>query len=52
MGAPRTAKQKAIQAIAMSELDGATSLEIGKRLNIPSSTVRDILGATLQGEPH
>jgi hypothetical protein len=43
MGAPRTPKRKAIEAIAMSELEGATSLEIGKRLNMPSSTVRDIL---------
>ena len=43
MGARRTPKGKAIEAIAMSELEGATSLEIGKRLNMPSSTVRDIL---------
>jgi hypothetical protein len=43
MGAPRTPKQKAIQAVVISETEGATSLEIGRRLNMPSSTVRDIL---------
>jgi IS30 family transposase len=43
MGARRTPKQKAIAAIAMSEVEGVTSLEIAKRLNVPASTIRDIL---------
>jgi hypothetical protein len=32
----------------MAEVEGVTSLEIGKRLNMPSSTVRDILAGKSQ----
>ncbi len=48
MGGRRTPKKRAIAALVMSELDGATSGQIGKRLNMPSSTVREILAGNSQ----
>jgi hypothetical protein len=43
MGAKRVPKAKAIEATVISDTEGASSIEIGKRLNMPSSTIRNIL---------